>query len=87
MMDADSTPKVVIDTTYMEDLDHPFSATLEEIRPPSNMVVETPEPDGREENEEIPTEQPQVQLQVPSLEPQERRRSGNLSMIINKILI
>ena len=50
MMDVDPTPGVVIDATYMEDLDHPFSATLEEIRPPSNMVVETPEPASSEEN-------------------------------------
>ena len=67
----------------MEDLDHPFSATLEEIRPPSNMVVETPEPASSEENEEIPTEQPQVELEVPSPEPQERKKSGNMSMILN----
>ena len=64
----------------MEDLLHPFSATLEDIPPPTNMDVETPKPDKIQENEDIPTEQPQVDLEVPSPETQERRKSGKLSI-------
>ena len=76
-VDTDSTPSVVLDASSIEELVHPFGATLVEERPQSTtIVIESPKPPSSPViAEKVATPVPQ-ELKVPTPQPQERKKSG-----------
>ena len=75
--DTESTPEVVIDPANLEELVHPFGATVVQERPHSTtIVIESPKPPiSPVVMKKVATPPPQ-ELKVATPQPQERKKSG-----------
>ena len=75
--ETESTPEVVIEATNLEELVHPFGATVVEERPLSTtIVIESPKPPiSPVVMEKVATPPPQ-ELKVATPPPLERKKSG-----------
>ena len=76
--ETESTPEVVIDPANLEELVHPFGATVVQERPQSTtIVIESPKPPiSPVVMQKVATPPPQ-ELKVATPQPQERKKSGD----------